>query len=107
MANVHREAVDLLIQNRNVAVGTTAVKVNPFGFKFIKGIQLYAPGGADVNPNTAPLWLGNVGVTSDQAIETGGFPLTPGSSLFLPAEFATGLYVISGSASQILTWLGV
>jgi hypothetical protein len=107
MTNVYREAVNLPVQNRNVAVGVTAVKVNPFGFQFIKGIQLYAPGSSDDTPNTATIWLGNIGVTANQAIETGGFPLVPGSSLFLPAEFITDLYVISGSASQILTWLGV
>jgi hypothetical protein len=107
MANVHREAVDLPVQNRNVAVGVTAVKVNPFGFKFVKGIQLYAPGSSDATPNIATIWIGNAGVTADQAIETGGFPLVPGSSLFLPTEFVENLYVISASASQILTWLGV
>ncbi len=105
--DVRREAVNFPIQNRNVAVGVAAVEVNPFGFRFIKGIQLYAPGSSDVTPNTATIWLGNANVTSDQVIETGGFPLVPGSSLFLPAEFAADLYVISGSASQILTWLGV
>ena len=107
MANIHREAVNLPVQNRNVAVGVTAVKVNPFGFKFVKGIQLYAPGSSDANPNTSTIWLGGPGVTADQVIETGGFPLVPGSSLMLPAEFADGLYVISASASQVLTWLGV
>jgi len=107
MTNVYREAVDLLVQNRNVAVGVTAVKVNPLEFKFVKGIQLYAPGSSDVTPNTATIWLGDAGVTANQAIETGGFPLVPGSSLFLPNEFVSGLYVISASASQILTWLGV
>ncbi len=105
--NVHREAVNFPIQNRNVAVGVAAVEVNPFGFRFIKGIQLYAPGSSDVAPNTATIWLGNINVTSDQDVDTGGFPLVPGSSLFLPSEFVDGLYVISGSASQILTWLGV
>lgn len=107
MSNIHREAVNLPIQNRNVAVGVTAVKVNPFGFQFVKGIQLYAPGTSDANPNTATIWLGGEGVTANQGIETGGFPLVPGSALFLPAEFANSLYVISASASQILTWLGV
>ncbi len=107
MTNVHREAVNLPVQNRNVAVGVTAVKVNPFGFQFTKGIQLYAPGPNDATPNTATVWIGNAQVTSDHAIETGGFPLIPGSSLFLPVEFVDDLYVISASASQLLTWLGV
>ena len=107
MANIRRETVDILAQHRNVAVGVTAVKVNPLGFKFVKGIQLYAPGSSDATPNIATIWLGGPGVTADQAIETGGFPLVPGSSLFLPSEFVDGLYVISASASQILTGLGV
>ena len=107
MTNTYRESVNLTIKTRNVSVGTTAVLINDFGFKFVKGIQLYAPGSSDANPNTETIWLGNSGVTADQAIETGGFPLVPGSSLFLPSEYIYGLYVISATGSQILTWVGV
>jgi hypothetical protein len=107
MTNIHREAVNLPVQNRNVAVGVSAVKVNPYGFQFVKGIQLYAPGASDATPNTETIWLGNAGVTADQNIETGGFPLIPGSAFFLPTEFISDLYVTSATGSQILTWLGV
>jgi hypothetical protein len=107
MANVHREAVDVLVQTRNVIVGVTAVKVNPIGFKFIKGILLRAPGTTDPSPNVAPIWIGGANVTANQAVETGGFPLVPGASLNIPSEFLNGLYAISTSASQVLTWVGV
>ncbi len=107
MSNIYQETVDLLMQHQNVAVGTVAVLVNPFGFKFVKGIQLYAPGIADDVPNTSSIWIGSSGVTADQALETGGFPLVPGSSITLPAETVKGLYVISAAPGQILTWLGV
>lgn len=107
MANVYREAVNTLVQTRNVIVGTSAVKVNPIGFKFIKGILLRTPGTTDPSPNTAPIWIGGANVTADQAVETGGFPLVPGASLNIPSEFLSGLYAISTSASQVLTWVGV
>jgi len=107
MSNIYREAVDEQVKNRHVVVGATAVKVNPFGFKFVKGILLRTPGPQDTTPNPVSIWLGNAQVTADNAIETGGFPLVPGSSIFIPAEFVTGLYAISTQASQNLAWLGV
>jgi len=107
MGNLHREAVDVLVQTRNVDVGISAVRVNPIGFKFIKGVLLHAPGTSDPGPNTDPIWIGGPTVTADQAIETGGFPLIPGSTLEIPSEFLGGLYAISTAASQTLTWLGV
>lgn len=107
MANIYREAVDASIQNRNVVVGATAVLVNPLEFKFIKGILLRTPNSDDPTANTAPVWLGNANVTADSALETGGFPLVPGASLFIPSEFIADLYAISTAASQNLAWFGV
>jgi len=107
MANLHREAVDLLVQTRNVVVGVTAVKINPIGFKFVKGVLLHAPGTSDPSPNTDPIWIGSANVTANQHLETGGFPLIPGSTLEIPSEFLGGLYAISTAATQTLTWLGV
>jgi len=107
MVNVYREAANVVVQNRHVVVGATAVLVNPLGFKFVKGFLLRTPGVGDPTPNTAPIWLGNANVTADSAVETGGFPLIPGASIYIPSEFADGLYAISTAASQDLVWLGV
>lgn len=107
MTNVYRETVDIPVQTRNVIVGATAVKVNPIGFKFVKGILLRTPGTTDPSPNVAPIWIGGANVTADQAVETGGFPLVPGASLNIPSEFLDSLYAISTSATQVLTWVGV
>lgn len=107
MTNTYRDAVDVLVQNRNVVVGTSAVLVNPLGFKFIKGILLRTPGSDDPTPNTDPVWIGGVNVTADSAIETGGFPLLPGASIFIPVEFVSGLYARSTTGAQKLAWLGV
>jgi len=107
MSSNLREAVDVNVQNRNVVVGLTAVKVNPLGFRFTKGILLRTPGTLDAVPNAASVWIGMVNITADTNIETGGFPLVPGSSLFLPVEFLEGLYAISTSTDQNLAWVGV
>jgi hypothetical protein len=107
MTNIQREAVNLNVQNRNIVVGLTAVEVNPFGFRFTKGILLRVPGTLDPVPNTTTIWVGNANVTAGTNIETGGFPLVPGSSLYLPVEFVQGLYAISDAADQKLAWLGV
>ena len=107
MANVYRESVNAQVQNRHVVAGTSAALVNPFGFQFMKGILLRTPGPMDPVPNAVPVWIGNAQVTADNAVETGGFPIVPGSSVFIPAEFAANLYVISTQADQDLAWLGV
>ena len=107
MGNIYQESVDVEVQHRNVVVGTSVVIINPFRFKFVKGILLRTPGTQDPVPNTAPIWIGNAKVTADADPNTGGFPLIPGSSIFLPVEFLDGLYAISTQASQSLSWLGV
>jgi len=107
MSNVYRESVNLKIQNRHVVVGVTAVEVNPFGFQFVKGILLRAPGTLDPTPNTTSIWIGNASITAGTNIENGGFPIIPGASLFLPVEFVEDLYAISDAADQKLAWLGV
>jgi len=107
MVHVYRETVDVRVQNSNLVVGTTAVEVNPLGFKFVKGILLRVPGSFDPVPNTDSIWIGNASITADNDVVTGGFTLVPGSSLFLPVELVTDLYAISSAASQKLAWVGV
>jgi hypothetical protein len=107
MANIEKETVDLLVQNRVVIVGMTAGLINDFKFRFIKGIVLYTPGTLDPVPNTAPIWIGNAKVTADLEIETGGFPLVPGSQITFPTEYLKDLYAVSTTADQRLLWIGV
>lgn len=104
--NIEKVTVDFLVQNRVVIVGTTAVLVNPFEFRFMKGVILYVPSQLDPVPNTAPIWIGNEGVTAD-LLETGGFPLVPGSQITLPTDYLKGLYAVSTTADQHLLWIGV
>ncbi len=89
-----QESIDAIVNNRNVTIGATAVKIDTIGFRFIKGILLRTPGPNDPVPNAATVWIGSSLVTADMAIETGGFPLPPGASIFLPVEFLSGLYGI-------------
>jgi hypothetical protein len=107
MANIEKESIDSPVQNRVVVVGATAVPINPFEFRFMKGFLLYLPGTLDPTPNTAPVWIGDAKVTADMDADTGGFPLVPGSSLFVPVEFLRDVYAISTMADQHLMWLGV
>lgn len=107
MTNIEKESVDIPVQNRVVVVGTTAVLVNPFKFRFMKGALLYLPGTLDPVPNTAPIWIGNEKVTADLAVETGGFPLIPGSSLNIPTDYLEGLYAVSTAVDQHILWIGV
>jgi hypothetical protein len=102
-----KETITNQVLNRNLVIGVTAVKINDIGFRFIKGILLRAPGTVDPTPNTATIWIGSPSVTADMAVETGGFPLPPGASIFIPTEFLNGLHAISTQADQNLAWLGV
>ena len=88
-------------------MGVAAAKINPLGFQFQKGILLRTPESTDPVPNDAPVWLGTAQVTPDSVADTGGFPLIPGASLFVPLEFATDLYAISTLADQDLAVMGV
>jgi len=107
MTNVYKESVENPVHVKNLTVGTTAVKVNPQGMQFVKGILIRAPGSLDPTPNGSPCWFGPATVTADAHADTGGFPLLPGDSLFIPSEYLENLYAISDQASQNLAWMGV
>jgi hypothetical protein len=102
-----KEAINELVTTYHVVVGVTAVLINPLKFQFQKGILLRTPESTDPVPNDAPVWIGSVKVTADSDTGTGGFPLIPGASLFIPVEFAKGLYVISTDADQDLAVMAV
>jgi hypothetical protein len=101
-----KEAINAPIKTYHIVVGVTAVEINPLEFVFQKGILLRTPESTDPIPNDAPVWLGTTQVTADSAANTGGFPLIPGASLFIPTEFATDLYAISTIANQDLAVIG-
>lgn len=107
MPNTEKESIESVILNSNVAIGTTAVLINPQKFRFMKGILLHAPGEPESAPNSAVVYIGNQNVTADTHAETGGFPLPPGSSLFVPSDILVGLHAISSSAAQLLSWIGI
>lgn len=73
----------------------------------LKGVLLRAPGSGDPTPNIAPIWLGGNGVTADSNENTGGMPLPPGESLFIPLERLDRLFVISTAADQDLAWMAM
>jgi hypothetical protein len=102
-----KEAIDAPVKNYHLVVGVTAVEINPLGFQFQKGILLRTPESTDPVPNDAPIWIGSAQVTADSDTETGGFPLIPGASLFIPVEFVKGLYAISTLADQDIALIGV
>jgi hypothetical protein len=82
-------------------VGTT------LGTGALKGILLRAPGSGDDSPNSAPVYVGGAGVTADNMPETGGMPICPGETLFVPLENLELLYAISTAANQQLAWIAM
>lgn len=87
------------------AVGTTAVPMTILGFTALKGILLRCPGSADPDPNTAPVWVGGAGVSADNSEATGGLPILPGSTLFIPLDNPTQLYFVSTAGGQDIAWI--
>ena len=86
--------------------GVTATKLTPHSIKLNQGLLFRCPGSKDPTANTKPVWVGRSGVTADST-DTGGMPVVPGSSLFIPIDDPSELYVISTSADQDYAWLGV
>lgn len=88
--------------------GTTRVQIVSMnmGTGVLKGILLRAPGSGDPVPNVVPVWVGGGGVTADTTA-TGGMPICPGETLFIPLENLALLYMISTQANQRLAWLAM
>jgi hypothetical protein len=95
------------LQHGHTVVGPVAVPLTPLSMKLVRGILLRAPGPNDLNPNTDVIFVGRKAVTADAAVGTGGVPLLPGSSIDLPIEDPSQIYVISQSSNQDLAWMGV
>lgn len=90
----------------HTSVGTTRVKLSNLNFPLLKGVLLRAPGGDDPSGNTDPIWVGGSAVTADSN-PTGGIPIVPGASIFIPVESVDLLWIVSTASSQDIAWLGV
>jgi len=89
----------------HVVVSVTAISLCG-SFPTKRGVMLRTPGPEDPVPNTVPVWVGRSTVTADSAA-TGGFPLKPGASLFMPVDDPSGIFVISTTGGQDIAWIGV
>lgn len=69
-----------------------------------KGVLVRAPGSDDDTPNTAVVYVGRTGLTANDDNGTGGWPLPPGDSITIPISDPTKLFVISGTASQKISY---
>jgi hypothetical protein len=86
--------------------GLAASKLTPNSVTLLQGILFRCPGSKDPTANTKPVWVGRSGVTADSSAN-GGMPVVPGSSLFIPIDDPSELWVISTLANQDYAWLGV
>ena len=109
-------AIEIIKQTSAVAdlrfghgvAGVTASKLTDNSVRLNQGILFRCPGAKDTPEpaNSRPVWVGRRGVTADRTA-TGGMPVVPGSSLFIPIDDPSELYVISSVAAQDYAWLGV
>ncbi len=90
------------LDHGHIVVGVAAAQLLDRLLRCKQGIALHA----NVS-NTNNIWIGRQGVTADNNIITGGFILTPGSSLELPIEDLIDIFAISDAATQDLSWIGV
>jgi hypothetical protein len=104
---IEKESVDASnMHHGHTAVGTTRVKLTDLAFSTTKGVLFRCPGSTDPVPNTAPIWIGGPAVTADSS-QTGGIPILPGDSAFMPLERLDSLYVVSSVANQDIAWMGI
>lgn len=88
-----------------LTVGTTAQQLSPLQLNAFKGVLMTAPGSTyPGDGNDAPIWVGGPRVTADDG-PVGGFPIAPGSSMFIPIERIDFLYVISTMENQKIGWM--
>jgi len=86
-------------------VGTLAAQLSPLELNAYKGVLMTCPGSAYPGEgNDAPVWVGGPLMTADDG-PTGGFPIVPGSSMFVPVERIDLLYVISTMENQKIGWM--
>ena len=103
---ITKEAVRELFQGHK-SVGTTRVKLTELDFTVNKGVLVRCPGTSDPVANTVPVWIGGSAVTANSAEGTGGIPILPGDSIFIPIDKPNLLWVVSSAVSQDVAWLGI
>jgi hypothetical protein len=86
-----------------VGIERTPLGVNHL---LLKGVLVRAPGTNDPVPNTAPIWIGGLNVTADSS-PTGGIPIPPGESMFIPIADLSTLFVVSTAENQDIAWMGM
>jgi hypothetical protein len=88
--------------------GTERIQITPLDLYLYKGILVTCPGTLYPGEgNDAPVWIGGHRVTADDNPGTGGVPITPGSSMFIPIEKPNELWVISTEEDQKIAWMVV
>lgn len=87
-------------------VGVDRVQITPLQLTPYKGILLTCPGTQyDEVGNSKPVWVGSAKVTANEDPGTGGLPIVPGSSMFIPLDKPDDLYVVSSAADQKIAWM--
>lgn len=92
------------LRHGHTTVGTTAVKLTNVE-RAVKGVRIRAPGADDPVPNTAPVWIGSNDRVTAGSGATGGYPLTPGTEVFIEIEDPNTLFLISTAISQDVAWM--
>jgi len=94
------------LQHGHTVVGVTQSPLSTRSYKFARGIMIRTPGVNDPVPNVDIVYVGRRGVLANNSLG-GGMPLLPGANLELPVDDPSQVYVISGTASQDVAWMGV
>lgn len=103
--DIYKEATGTLMHGHQT-VGRTRRQLVDGKYDILKGVLLRTPGSSDPTPNTAVVWVGGKGVTADGGA-TGGMPLPPGESMFLPVDDPTQIYLVSTDDNQDIAWITV
>ena len=102
------------IKHGHTVVGKTAVPLTTIDYSggtympaCYRGVIVRAAGAGEDAPNTDIVYVGRSAVTADNDSDTGGVPILPGGSIFLPVDDPSKVYVVSQSDNQDVAWLGV
>jgi hypothetical protein len=93
------------LQNGHTVAGPTPVKLSEY-YPVTRGILLRCPGSADDLPNVVPVFVGNKSVTADYG-PNGGIPILPGTSIHMPIDDPSQVYVVASEPNQDVAWIGV
>jgi hypothetical protein len=88
------------LRHGNTVVGTIPVPVG-LAFQCARGVMIRAD-----DANTAAVYVGGRNVKADSS-ESGGMPIYPAASLFLPVDDPSQCFVVSIAENQRVAWMGV